>query len=646
MPRLNPRLFFYAAALLTLALYWAGLKGPFVFDDAYNLDPLQNWLSGRASVLEIVFGNQSGMLGRPVSMASFWVSAATGGLHPFPFKFGNLLIHLICGVLAWQVTRRMLSRDPRLARHADIIGALIAAIWLIHPINVSTVLYAVQRMAQLSSLFTLAALWVYLSARTKLECGDARAAATRLFIGFPVFLLLGVFSKENAVVAPALCLVLEIAYFRSAHAHKNVLKAFYAVFLLIPGAAACALALHSPEQLLGGFEARSFTLIERLLSQPRALFDYIGLILWPRGGLMGLYVDDFQASHNLWSPPATLFALLALTAISVATIAFRRRAPSLFAGWFFYLVAHGVESSVLPLELYFEHRNYLPGIGMLVAVAGATDLLPKSWLPASAKVRRGIFAVLTIIAVSFAWVTWTQVHVWRSEDAMIDQALIYHPSSARANIAKAGRLLTSGKLDQARLLTRRVAEDPNQGARLQGYASTIIVDCWSTTPPKASLLDQATSNFKAPIQLSDALSLRQLLDMIDTKRCGDEITNERVAYAATKILATSPSQPETSKAKWMFRTMAATAYLRAGRWQQAQDQAEKAWGPSSDPAVGGLLTRIYIHNGHKQKATETLAEVRSRVKSFENIGQNEMNELQAKIDQMAADEAAQHDAPR
>lgn len=635
MPRLNPRLFFYAAALATLALYWAGLKGPFVFDDAYNLDPLQNWMSGQASALEIIFGNQSGILGRPVSMASFWLSVATGGFHPFPFKFGNLLIHLACGVLAWQVTRRMLSLDVRLAPNADLIGVLIATIWLIHPINVSTVLYAVQRMAQLSSLFTLLAIWTYLSARARLENSEPGPAAARLFIGFPTFLLLGMFSKENAAVAPALCLVLELAYFQGSRARKNMLKAFYAVFLVAPAIAACVfLALKSSQSLMGGFEARSFTLTERLLSQPRALVDYIGLILWPRGGVMGLYVDDFQASRGLLSPPSTLIALLALTAISIAAIALRRRAPTFFAGWFFYLVAHGVESSVLPLELYFEHRNYLPGIGLLVAVAGLANLLPKPQQSLALKTQRGAFAALAVIAFSFSWTTWAQVRVWRSEEAMVNQALIYHPDSARANIVKAGLLLNSGKLDQARQLTLRVAEDPRQTARLQGYFSTIIVDCWSTTHPSATLLERGVASFEAPIQLSDALSFRQLLDMIDTKRCGKEITYARIADAAEKVLAASPAQPETSKAKWMLRTMAATANLRADRWQKAQEHAEKAWSPGADPAVGGLLTRIYIHNGNKQKAEKTLTEVNARVRSFESIGQKEMSALRAQINQM------------
>ncbi|QWP78647.1 tetratricopeptide repeat protein [Lysobacter sp. K5869] len=623
------RILFYIAALATLVLYWSGLKGPFIFDDAYNLDPLKRWIDGQASAAEIIFGNQSGPLGRPVSMASFWLSAATGGMHPFPFKFGNLLIHLVCGALAWQVVRRILALDERLRSHANTIGAIVACLWLLHPINVSTVLYAVQRMAQLSTLFALAAVWAYLSGRAKLEAGQSRPAAIRLFVGFPLLLALAAFSKENGIVVPALCLVIEIAYFRSPR--PSIVKGFYALFLAVPALAAIALALRYPDQFFNGYEARGFTLTERLLSQPRALMEYIGLILWPRGGQMGLFVDDFQTSHGLLSPASTLFALLALIGMSVAAALLRRRAPTLFAGWFFFLVAHSVESGILPLELYFEHRNYLPSIGLLLAVVGIAELLPADGFARAPRMKKLVALAPAVAALAFAFVTWSQVRVWRTEEGMIDQALVNRPDSARANIMKAGQLLNTGKLDQARILTQRVTRLPEQSHRLQGYVSTEIIDCWSAGGAKANELDRGVSNFQPPIQLSDALSFRQLLDVIETKRCGGLLTESRIAQAAERVLDSAPSQAETSKAKWMLRTMAATAHIRAEQWEQAQTQAEKAWNPGADPAVGGLLARIYIHNGRKEEATRALDQVAKRLKGYETIGQEEVASLRAQI---------------
>src|SRR5262249_37581770 len=136
-----------------------------MFDDLPNLNPVESWLAGQMSWQSVMLDNQSGMLGRPVSMASFLLSAELWGHNPFSYKLGNLIVHLACGLLGWQVVRRLLALDPRLAARADLLATVVAGLWLLHPINVSTVLYSVQRMAQLSTLFVLASLWAYLAAR-------------------------------------------------------------------------------------------------------------------------------------------------------------------------------------------------------------------------------------------------------------------------------------------------------------------------------------------------------------------------------------------------------------------------------------------------------------------------------------------------
>ncbi|MET4728964.1 hypothetical protein ABIE09_002776 [Lysobacter enzymogenes] len=633
MSQLSSRALFYIATLATLALYWAGLKGPFILDDAFNLSPLQNWLDGSSSAREVLSNNSSGMLGRPVSMASFMFSAATGGMHPFPFKFGNLVIHLACGLLAWQVTSRMLALDKRMAPHANLIGAIIAGLWLIHPLNVSTVLYAVQRMAQLSSLFTLVALWIYLSSRTKLDQGERRAALWGLFVALPLATLAGLLSKENAAVAPALCLVLELAYFQQ-RPRPRAVGVFYALFLLLPGLLVSALVLRNPDQFLSGYYARDFNLTERLLTQPRALFEYIGLILVPRGERMGVMVDDFQISQGLLVPSTTLLSLLGLAAITVAAIALRKRAPSFFAGWLFFLVGHGIESSFLPLEIYFEHRNYLPMIGLIVAVVGLWDLVPQSIASPERYAKAGPIAA-ALVAAMFAWVTWGQVQTWRSEESLADQALAGRPKSIRALMMKAELELRQQHFDGARIALRTIAEDKNQPARLQGWISLIVVDCLEKKNGSIAYLETAEREFSPPVRMSDALSYDTLMSNVQAENCGAQITYARIADSIERLLAEAQTQPERSKAKAMMRMSAATANVRADRWDRAQMHAEKAWrGGGADPAMGAFLARIYVHNGHKRAASTTLQELSSRVRRYETVANQELDSIRALIAKM------------
>lgn len=635
--RLHGRILIYIAILATIALYWAGLRGPFVLDDLPNLSPLQAWQDEQATAMELIFGNNSGIMGRPVSMATLWFSAATGGLHPFPFKFGNLLIHLACGLIGWQMLRRMLEQDPRFAAKATSVAAVLAGLWLLHPINVSTVLYAVQRMAQLSTVFALAAVWVYVLARKQLAEGDQSSALVKLFAVFPVLLALGLFSKENAGVAPALCLVVEVAYFLQAPTQRRVLLAFYGVFLALPALLASLLLLLSPGRLLGGYTIRDFTLIERLLSQPRALMEYLGLILWPRGGQMGVYVDDFLPSTGLLAPPSTLIAIVVLLAISGFAIALRKQAPSFFAGWFFFLVAHGVESTFLPLELYFEHRNYLPTFGILLAVAGLLGWASQRLgAKVSAKAATAGWALAVMAALGFSVVTWQQVQVWRSEDAMATLVLQHRPDSLRAALAKTTVLVQSGQLMEARRLTANFIDSTNPRHRLLGNIHTLVIDCLRGENPNQAYLRQAEQSGVKFLTIPDTQAYVLLGKALDNHMCGPEVTYATTADSIERLMQATPGQPDSAQPKWSLRTTAADFYRRAGQWQDAQRQAELAWHPEvSDTAVGGLLVNIYIEQGNKAAAQRTLDQVRKRVSKHEKAANESIAQIQAQIDAMA-----------
>lgn len=633
MPQFQARYLIYAALLATAAIYWSGLSGPFVLDDPHNLAPVQRWLDGQASAAEIIFGNGSGLLGRPVSMASFWATVASGGMHPFPFKFGNLLIHLICGLLIWQVVRRLLVHDTRLAPHAPLFSALIAILWLLHPLNVSTVLYAVQRMAQLSTLFVLLTIWMYLAGRQRLASGNLRAAYGYLLAGFPSMMLLALFSKENGALAPALCLVIELAYLKRPDGIRKPLAAFYGIFLAIPVLAGAFLLIIHPDRLLGTYAARSFTLVERLLSQPRALMEYISLILWPRGGQMGVYVDDFVASSGLVSPPATLLAIALIACISLAALYLRKRAPSVFAGWFFYLVAHGMESGIFPLELYFEHRNYLPMVGLLLMAFGLTALLPERVMDRrSSRTAAGLLAAVAVTAIGF--VTWGQIQVWRSADGLVIQALQNRPSSLRANLSAATLMLNRGDYASARQVMERFASSTDSQRRLIGTLGKVTIDCLAGQGGDITDLDDAAEIRRDHVELADLQAFAPLSRAVRESRCAPRITPEAVADTLSTILDHTTGQPDRSKPKWLMRTAAMELYIRAGLWEAARTQGELAWQPGADPAVGALLARIHIRLGQKADAISTLNEVETRVQASDATGNREVANLREKIAQM------------
>ena len=630
----TPRFVIYVAMLVTVIVYWSGLAGPFLLDDLPNLSPLNQWLDGQASAAELIFGNQSGMLGRPVSMATFWASAASGGMHPFPFKLGNLLIHLLCGLVGWQLLKRLLQEDPRLATRASLVAAILAGLWLLHPIHVSTVLYAVQRMAQLSALFVLAAVWVYVLARQQLAAGQTKPAAIKLFVLFPLLLLLGLFSKENAAVAVLLCAVVEVAYFLRRPRSGRALPLFYSVFLLLPVLLVLAALLWGGwDRVFGSYAGRDFSLYERLLSQSRALWEYIGLMFWPRGGMMGVFVDDFSTSTGLFSPLSTFFALAGLLAVSVFAVAVRRQAPSIFAGWFFFLAAHSIESTVFPLELYFEHRNYLPVFGILLAVAGLLSWLAAK-LPATRRPAAGKagFALAAVAAIGFAFVTWNQAQIWRNEYNIAEQALKYRPASLRAALSKVTALVQYNQFDQAIALTSGFIDSPKPSHRLLGNLHTLTIECIRGDGADPVYLAQAEASGIAFVTLPDAQALTQLSRAVGTGRCGPQVNDDVVADSINRLLD-SLAQSDASQAKWLMRGSLASMYMHADRWDDARRQAELAWQPAvADTAIGGMLVGIQLHQGDTDAAQRTLDQVRTRVKPYQQEAMKALADLQARID--------------
>ena len=78
---------------------------------------------------------------------------------------------------------------------------------------------------------------------------------------------------------------------------------------------------------LNYYEVREFTLQERLLTQPRVVWFYLKMLLFPDLHDMGLFHDDLPLSHDWWTPPSTLPAMASLAALAVAGLLLVRPRP-------------------------------------------------------------------------------------------------------------------------------------------------------------------------------------------------------------------------------------------------------------------------------------------------------------------------------
>lgn len=446
---------------LTAWLYWPGLGGPMILDDHPQLGPLLNLdLKSVPYWRGYVFSNCS-PLGRPVAMLTFLFNALTSGPDLWGWKYTNLMIHLLTGLtafwfsaIAWSVSRGA----DKISTPAWSWGLLVAALWLLHPLNVSTVLYTVQRMTQLSALFCLAGMLAYVSGRVR-QVAHRRWGHFLVIVAYALFLPLATFSKENGVLLPVYTLLLEYFLFRfkgDRTARRLVIYPFY-VFVAIPGIIGLFYALtHFDTGIFASYATRDFSVSERLLTEMRVLVMYVGEIFLPSLGRLGFFHDDIALSTGWLSPPSTLYSALFLLSLGVAAMLARKRRPLLGFGIAFFFAGQSIESTILPLELMFEHRNYLPMFGLLMA---AVDIIKNVKL-------RGALKLVIGCAFLSAWSAVLALYVgkWVSYPKLVAYATQTRPHSPRVRAALADYLTAQGRYDAALAI---LANESAQGGRLQ-----------------------------------------------------------------------------------------------------------------------------------------------------------------------------------
>lgn len=424
--------------LLTFAVYHPGLSGPFIFDDwpgvvqdeHIRLNDLDFW-----SLKQAAFSGTSGMLGRPVSMLSFALNYYAAGMSSYSFKLVNVFIHLANGIGVYVMTCLLLGANqqriqPSLSEgHIQWVSLMVAAAWLLHPLNLTGVLYVVQRMASLSSFFMIWGIVFYLLGRKRLYEGSGG----KLFVpaALLIFTFLAVFSKENGALLPLLVLIVEVVFFGFKTARptdRNLLVAIFGLFVLIPAAVALVFLARHPDWLLNVYSMREFSLSERLLTETRVLWIYLKMIVVPTPQELGIFHDDIALSRSFVDPIGTLISAVGLAALLGASWLFRKRLPILSFGLQFYFAGHIMESTLIPLEIAYEHRNYLPMYGILL------PLFYYSLLPSISQDTLRLRQVAAVLFVGLlATVTSLRAQQWGNMFDLSQAEVDHHPNSARAN---------------------------------------------------------------------------------------------------------------------------------------------------------------------------------------------------------------------
>lgn len=538
---------------ITATAYWPGLTGGWLFDDYPNIvdnHGVQPQVASVASLTQAALSSPSSEFKRPLASLSFAANYLVSGLNPYDWKLVNLIIHLLNGILVFVLSRALLQAATPLlltspplrsgeseasTKEHDRVGlvaALVAASWMLLPINITAVLYVVQRMESMANLFVLLGLIGYVTGRRHmlrhsdagwkgwLLCTSSLVAATAV----------GLLAKETAVMLPLYAVLIEWIIFRFGKAHSMDsgkdwrIQSLFLVVLVLPMIAGLAWlipGLLNPE----AWATRDFTMDTRLLSEARIVVDYIGWTLLPTPHALSFYHDDFRISTGLLSPWTTLACILVLAAMVAAVISLRKRRPLVALGITLFLGCHLLTATIIPLELIFEHRNYFASFGLMLAVVPllATSTAVRTGSRPTYSLARGV--LLGGLLLLWASETGMTSLAWSSPLGMAESLAARGPESPRAQYELGRTYIIYSHYDPVSPFTKLAYAPLERSAALPGSSilaeqALIFMNARMGLPIKGAWWNSLIAKLKAHTpSVQDESSLAALSECVRNHLC-------------------------------------------------------------------------------------------------------------------------------
>lgn len=605
-----------AAIAVAALIYWPGLSGSFAFDDSVfvvgnqgirvNSLDFTSWVSA-------AFSFPAGAhQGRWLGMLSFAVNHYFTGLDPYAFKLTNLAIHLFNGLLVFLALRALFDfyqtqKSTHGERHSRLFNpglaaASIAALWMVLPINLTGVLYISQRLESLSNTFVFLGLWWYLRAR--IAHWEGRTGSAPMWAALIVSTAVGVLVKESAILLPLYTFCVELALTRGRDREgrwSRPVLALYGTLLIVP--------------LLGGLiwltgwisgprsYGRAFDIPERLMTEGRVLIEYIAWTLAPSLDSLTLFHDDVVISKGLVDPPTTLAALLLIgTLLGLAFWQIPCR-PLFSLGIFWYFGGHLLTATVIPLMLVFEHRNYFPSVGLLLAASSIVAL-------EGPRLRWRSVAVITGCVFAFyAFTTALRALEWSSALTLAASDAAKRPDSSAAQYEYARVLLNStfnGDPKPMRNKAYQILERMALNPRADAVHSQLLIVASSEDglPIKDQWWESMIHKLQArPVSSVDVAALGGLVKCFDGKICARDINHLRHAFEAATSHPGGYAELLSNYGQFAFN------YLNDPALAEKETRLAIQQSPKDSGARGNLVA-LLIAVGRRDDAAAALDDLR------------------------------------
>ncbi|WP_376697481.1 hypothetical protein [Wenzhouxiangella sp. EGI_FJ10305] len=581
-----------------LWLAWPALSGPFIFDDFTNLKNLgelgdQFTRESLGRYLAVWQGNP----GRPLAALSFLIEDHAWPSDPEAFKRNNLLFHLLVGIGVFSLSRLLFRmHDPSASRQlTETVALLVMAAWLLHPYQLSASMLVVQRMTILANGFMVGGLLLYLTCLTRQSSRSMLpffGAVTALF----VFGGLGFLTKENGLLIFAYATAINLTLARStiARLHRNHQLAIWTATAGMAVAMVLAM-LWNVRDPSEAYATRDFTLMERLFTEARVLWDYVFNILLPNMNT-SIFHDDFPISRSLIDPWTTAVAIPALLILLAAAIFLRKTRPYFAFAVLWFLAGHLIESTIIPLELYFEHRNYLAMFGPFLAIVAGIFHCGK-------QNRRWLLIGLAGWLSLSAFLTHQTARTWGDRLELAEVWKLSHPDSMRATQNLAAAYVEIGDYLTARRILSEGARDLRQSGAMR--YQRVLLDCLYGEA-SAEDIDQL-------IQFSDETNWGRVIpdviaamrEHIGSEYCGEAITPQRYEQLVLHLVHNPEIAKRTDAVGYLYYQLA-LMFLDIDNPRLALDAFRESFEARPDPQVAINEALFAARVGEFDRAKEAL----------------------------------------
>jgi hypothetical protein len=464
-------------AIAVVLTYAHTLDVPFYLDDFSSIKEnpvIYNWqINGWQDFIGQIWKLWQDYPYRVVGYLSFALNYQIHQFQVAGYHLVNIFIHLLAG---WAIFGLLsgLVRTPALN---DLLSdnakrwlpLLVALIFVLHPLQIQGVTYIVQRLASLAALFYIATMACFIQARLN------RHILLNIFwtLACILFALLAFFTKQNTFTLPIALLLLELIFFRR---YEVRLKGFLILSGIGLFLVSLALLLEQNSAFSNLFykipfvktlddltrETDNISRLSYLATQMIVLWTYIRLFFQPDGSHIdydhpiteGFFSKnehyDFIARLLDSDPIWAMIGHLLLFGLAMYAL---RRMPLLAFGILFYYLAHAVESSIIPIrDVIFEHRTYLPNLGIAVIIAWLLVIVLPSWLKKITVDRLIIQTVVAIPVIALLLVlghsTLLRNQMWRDPVALWQHNVEQSPKNTRGWIILGKHLIQRGQLQQ------------------------------------------------------------------------------------------------------------------------------------------------------------------------------------------------------